>query len=162
MLRVCIDFSDKIINLTKLNHSSMTSAKILFFFDVETLKILGHFVFLGTVSKVAISEDCENLVLEVENYRPIPWGDITPVQCDGAIKVSIPELMKRGCSRGFVGREIDFPCEPTNIQHLMEEEIAKIVNYVQEEFEKLEEHKEEFQMVNAYAMPFFVSSKYKS
>ena len=142
----------------------MTSAKIYFFFDVQTLRILGHFVFLGTVGKVYISEDYENVVLEVENYRPIPCGDITPVQGDGLIKVSISELMDRGCSSGFVGREIDFPCGTTNAQRLMEQEIVKIVNHVREEFKELEEQeKRRLQMVNAYAaMPFFVSSKYKS
>ena len=143
---------------------TMTSAKIYFFFDIQTLKIVGHFIYEGTVSDVYVSEDRKNIVFEMENYRPIPWGDLIPTQDGRLLKVEISEIKRRGCVVGVVGAEVDYPCNPSIVrEELMKAKIVEILNRVRGEFMQQEQQKKEKKPKDTpVIMPILVSNKWKS
>jgi len=87
----------------------MTSANIFFVFDIQTSKLLGSFVFQGTVKRI-YSSDNGNIMLDIDGYFLIPWGDITPVRRNGIVEVNVSEIkgLKDGAILGAA--VIPFPC----------------------------------------------------
>ena len=156
----------------------MASAHICFFFDANTLEILGHFVFQGTYVCDRYSEDGENILIKIEDYYPIPWGNITPIREDGVLKVRVSDI-----SKGKRGVEpciefVDFHCgeNPLKLMHdRIKEVVENAVREVQKELDDLQNlNAEQYEVENPdveqheveipnVAVPFFfVPNKYPS
>lgn len=119
----------------------MTTADVFFAFDLLTLKVLGYFIFQGTLKRVSASENRECIMLDVENYHPIPWGDLHPTCKNGAIEVKISEIMGRNPGAVLVATVIPLPCG-VDPKLLMEEAAQEIAEKLQERIEKISERHE--------------------
>ena len=119
----------------------MTTANLFFAFDILKLKVLGYFVFQGTLKRVRASENHECIVLDVENYHPILWGDIRSTFKNGAIEVRVSEIMERDPDAVLVTTVVPLPCG-VNPKSLMEEVAKKITEKLQERIEKISEQRE--------------------
>lgn len=145
----------------------MTSARIFYFFDLQTLKILGYFVFQGTLSNARVSENREDIVIKVENYYPIPLGDIIPIREDEVLKVRVSDLEKRGFGVGFSWDETELKCGE-DAQKVMGKAVVKaaikLLENIRKLGERIEEERKQLEMKRmVYAnMPLFASSKIKS
>ena len=119
----------------------MTTADVFFAFDLLTLKVLGYFIFQGTLKRVSASENRECIVLDVENYHLIPWGDMRPTYKNGAVLVSLSEIKECNPDAVLFATVIPLPCG-VDPKLLMEEAVKKIAEKLHERIEKISEQRE--------------------
>lgn len=146
----------------------MAEANVFFLYDIDTQELLGFSVFEGTFKRVSFSEDKKNLVLEVENYRLLPFeGSIIPTIKDGAIHVGIYEIL-RNCNSTAVDVElVRFHCGP-HPKQVIAMEIPKFAERARLEIKKHREEAERQanqlanQLVLMATMASSTSNKWKS
>lgn len=145
----------------------MTSNKIYFFFDYNTLEILGHFVFQGTLNCVYSSEDGEDIIFEIEDYCLIPGGDITPIRKDGVLTLKVDDVIGKRCNVYPCGEWVDFPSGVDRfkimrdkINDVVENAVRNVSKEIGKLKKKLSRHEEE---KNPCMITFlYVRNKYPS
>ena len=142
----------------------MTSANIFFVFDVQTSKLLGSFVFQGTMKKIYSSDNNQSIMLDVDDYYFIPWGNITPVGRDGTVEVKISEIKGLGDSRMLAAAVIPFFCGDRP-EVIIQDAIEEITENIREEVNKFDKQlRDRMNVINAMRFYTMVppSNKYTS